>query len=503
MARIGIITQVYKPEIGAAQNRLYEMAAGLKNYGWEVSIITSMPNYPHGRIFDGYRGRFFMKETLDDMEVRRYWLYPSNSGKALPRMLNWISFSITVLFSLPFIRRKKFDYLIVQSPPLLLGISCQILSRFSRTRMVLNVSDLWPLTAKELGAISDGFLYRRFEQIEQLLYRSSFIRLGQSQETIEHIATFNPERTFLFRNGVDPSRYREFVTRNKKRDKPSIVYAGLLGVAQGIVDICRGIDFRELGMEFHIYGAGPEQKKLEEFLAAHPDRGILYHGQVPREEVPMVIPRYSATLIPLVKHLPGAVPSKIYESMAAGLPIIYSGEGEARRIIEEYDLGWTSPAKDFEALKRNIEKVGIHREELERKRQNCLEAAEKVFSRSAQVERLNHYLNSFMTCVEDIKQVLILRDTASHQPVRLNGKHLSPVRHHGRERVPAYLGRSGANQESAGVKQGPATTNQDPVPIRYDGPGLVPDFKEYRSTQGLCACRKPADCSRNHVQQMG
>ncbi|HER07615.1 MAG TPA: glycosyltransferase WbuB [Bacteroides sp.] len=470
MARIGIITQVYKPEIGAAQNRLYEMAAGLKSYGWEVSIITAMPNYPHGRIFDGYRGKFFMKETLDDMEVRRYWLYPSNSGKALPRLLNWISFSITVLFSLPYLRRKKFDYLVVQSPPLLLGISGQVLSRFARTKMVLNVSDIWPLTARELGAISDGFIYRRFEQIERHLYRRSFMRLGQSQETIEHIANYNPERTFLFRNGVDAARYKQFVTLNNKRKTPSIVYAGLLGVAQGIVDICRGIDFRELGMEFHIYGAGPEQKQLEEFLSAHPGRGIFYHGQIPREEVPMVMPRYSATLIPLVKHLRGAVPSKIYESMAAGLPIIYSGEGEARRIIEEYDLGWTSPAKDFEALKRNIEKVGTHGEELARKRQNCLEAAEKVFSRPAQVEKLNHYLNSFMTCVEDIKQILILRDTASHQPVRLNGSRDAPAGHPG----------------------------QDPNPVHTFEPGLVPDFREYRSTRGLCACKEPADCSKNY-----
>jgi glycosyltransferase involved in cell wall biosynthesis len=411
MAKIGIMTQVYKPETGAAQNRLYEMAAGLKSLGWEVSIITSMPNYPHGRIFDGYRGRFFMKETLDDMEVRRYWLYPSNSGKSLPRLLNWISFSLTVLCSFPYLWRKRFDFIVVQSPPLLLGISGLILSRFSRSRMVLNVSDIWPLTARELGAISDGFLYRRLEQVERILYRRSFIRLGQSREIIDHIRGHNAERTFLFRNGVDPSRYREYVTKNNKRHTPAIVYAGLLGVAQGIVDICRYINFREIRVEFHIYGAGPEQKKLEQFLAAFPDRGIYYHGQIARDKIPEVMPQYSAALIPLVKHLYGAVPSKIYESMAAGLPILYSGEGEGRKIIEEYDLGWTSSARDFETLKRNMEKVRTNRQELAVKRQNCLDAAERIFSRAVQVENLNHYLNSFQKCAEDLKQVRIFRDS--------------------------------------------------------------------------------------------
>ncbi|MBN3036241.1 MAG: glycosyltransferase family 4 protein [Bacteroidales bacterium] len=460
MARIGIITQVYKPEIGAAQNRLYEMAAGLKNYGWEVSIITSMPNYPHGRIFDGYRRRFFMKEVLDDMEVRRYWLYPSNSGNPLPRLLNWISFSVTVLMSGLYILRKKFDYLIVQSPPLLLGISGLILSGFSRSRMVLNISDLWPLTAKELGAISDGFLYRRFEQIEQMLYRRSFIRLGQSREIIEHIESFNAKRTFLFRNGVDSSRYREFVNRINKRDTPSIVYAGLLGVAQGIVDICSAIDFSKMGVEFHIYGAGPEQKKLESFLATHPDRWIFYHGQISRDEIPAVIPQYSASLIPLVKHLYGAVPSKIYESMAAGLPIFYSGEGEARKIIDEYDLGWTSSARDFETLKRNMERVRTHDKELALKRQNCLDAAKKVFSRAAQVENLNHYLNSFLRCAENIKQVRILLDSTRRPIFRLNGL---------RPGLPGQL-------------------DQGPIPV----------FSEHLSMNGLCACRVPSDCSRKH-----
>lgn len=261
MKRIGIITQVYKPEIGAAQNRLYEMAAGLKERGWEVSIITSMPNYPYGKVFDEYKGRLFVKETLDEMEVRRYWLYPSNSGKVFPRLLNWFSFSISVLFSFFYIRKKKFDYLIVQSPPLLLGISGLILSWVSRSIMVLNVSDIWPLTARELGAISDGYAYKGLEWIERLLYRKSYIRLGQSQEIIEHIATYRNTRTFLFRNGVDTMRYKQYVTRNNKTKTPSIVYAGLIGVAQGIVEICRYVPFRELGIEFHIYGAGPEHKK--------------------------------------------------------------------------------------------------------------------------------------------------------------------------------------------------------------------------------------------------
>ena len=111
MNKIGILTQVYKPEMGAAPNRLHEMANGLKALGWEVSVITSMPNYPHGKIFNGYRGKFRLTEYLDEIEIRRYWLYPSNSKRAILRLLNWISFSITVLFSSPLHQEEEIQLL--------------------------------------------------------------------------------------------------------------------------------------------------------------------------------------------------------------------------------------------------------------------------------------------------------------------------------------------------------------------------------------------------------
>ena len=89
--KITVITQYYKPEMGAPQNRLYEMCRGLKDNGADVSIITGMPNYPTGKIFDAYKGKFTMTEILDEMEVKRYWLYASNARKVLPRIWNMIS----------------------------------------------------------------------------------------------------------------------------------------------------------------------------------------------------------------------------------------------------------------------------------------------------------------------------------------------------------------------------------------------------------------------------
>lgn len=391
--RMAIISQYYRPEIGAPQNRLFEMAIGLKSYGWAINVITAMPNYPKGKIYPKYRGKLRIRELVDDISVIRYWLFASKSKRAFPRIISMLSFSFMVLFSLGHLKRGKFDYLLIESPPITLGLSGYLLSRICRVKLLLNISDLWPLTAHEMGAISDGFLYNRLLGLERFLYRKSHICLGQSQEIVDYLKMHGSVRTYLFRNGVDPERF-EVQDKAGPGTNPRIVYAGLLGIAQGITDICRTIHFQELGVDFHIYGDGPEREELEIFLKENQDRGIFYHGSVLREEIPGLMQNFSATLIPLNKSIYGAVPSKIYESMAAGLPIFFSGEGEARLIIEEHKLGWTSSARDYTALANNISMLNENRLVWKEKRENCLHAARGMFNRPNQIGKLHEFLST-------------------------------------------------------------------------------------------------------------
>ena len=390
--KISVITQYYKPEMGAPQNRLYEMCRGLKDNGADVSIITGMPNYPTGRIFDAYKGKFSVTETLDEMEVRRYWLYASNVRKVLPRIWNMISFSIMVLFSLRYLRKRRNDFIIVESPPLTLGESALILAKWTKAKLVLNVSDLWPLSAKELGAMSEnGLPYRCLEKLEHNLYKKSLFCMGQSQEIVDYIKEHGAKEVYLFRNGVDPSRFKDIDVKPEE-GKVKLVYAGLLGFAQGIADICKSVNFAELGMEFHIYGAGGEQAEIEATIAAHPDRGICYHGVVSRQELPSKLKEANMTLIPLVKNIFGAVPSKIYESMAAGLPIMFVGEGEGARIVKENNIGLVANSKDYKGLEENIKYAVSHPEEMKKMSENCLDCAQNKFNRPKQIRSLYDYL---------------------------------------------------------------------------------------------------------------
>lgn len=388
--RITLITQYYKPEVGAPQNRLYEMCTGLKKLGVDLSIITGMPNYPTGKIFDKYRHNWFMSELVDDIPVKRYWLFASNAKKALPRIWNMVSFSVMVMLALPSLIKRKDDFIIVESPPLLLGLSGWILSKISGAKLVMNISDLWPLSARELGAMDgDGIPYKILEAIEKFLYRKSVFCMGQSQEIVDYITHHGAKEVYLFRNGVDPSRFTPSKRIFNKEDAPLVLtYAGLLGFAQGLFGICKHINFKEINAELHIYGAGGEQREIEEFLSQNPNNGIYFHGKVSREEIPNVLNGSDCTLVPLVKNIYGAVPSKIYESMASGLPIIFSGDGEGKKIIEENDLGWVSGALDYESLKANIARAANNPELLRQKSANCVKCASEKYNRPKQIQAL-------------------------------------------------------------------------------------------------------------------
>jgi len=355
-------------------------------------IITAMPNYPSGKIFAVYRGKWKLRETVNGLDVRRYILYPSNSPKKLPRIFSMLSFSITSFASLFTLRSFRPDYIFTESPPLTLGLTGLMLSRLTGAKHIMNVSDIWPLSAHRLGAISKGGFYNSIVKLERYLYRKSFGCTGQSEEIVQHILQEGGKHVQLFRNGVDITRF-QYRDSQGGSGKLKIVYTGLLGVAQGIAGICRHISFAKLNAEFHIYGEGSERPAIEEYLQAHPDCGIIYHGLARRDEIPGILADADVTLIPLIKPIEGAVPSKIYESMAAGTPIIFSGGGEGAKIVAQYDTGWVCNPRKYAEISACIENIANgNRAELKYKGANGRSAAGRVFSRQIQVDQLHSFL---------------------------------------------------------------------------------------------------------------
>jgi glycosyltransferase involved in cell wall biosynthesis len=254
------------------------------------------------------------------------------------------------------------------------------------------VSDLWPLSAVELGAVREGTLYHKILlHAERFLYRHATACQGQGQEILDHIQAFGYGKPlFLYRN-LKPST----VAGNNsppRRDTFKIVYAGLLGVAQNILSIVRHIDFKALGAELHIYGGGNQTLQIQQYVNQH-DCGIIYHGYQPKETINSVLEQYHASIVPLSVRIKGAVPSKIFDLLPHGIPILFSGGGEGENIIKAHGFGLVSPPGDSETLKCNIIKMKeMSDDDYRQMRLNCINASLKEFSFEQQMKKYKEFV---------------------------------------------------------------------------------------------------------------
>ena len=357
MKTVTIITSYFPPESGAASNRIFHLAEGLKELDYQVSVVTPLPNYPTGKIFEEYGGKFRQDVTENGIRVHRLWIFASNSKNKVLRLLAMLSYSFSLI--LFYIFNKLPHTVIVQSPPLLVAFTSMFFLSSKKHRLILNVSDLWPSAGLELGALKKNWSYRWLERIEKFNYKKADLVLGQSEEILERVTSlFSEKQTLLYRNFPD-FKPPQLELNRSEGTKLTIVYAGLLGIAQGIYRLCEHLDYE--GIALHVYGSGAEQHKIETFLAEHPDLPIYYHGQVSREELHKVLLQYDVAIIPLLNRIYGSVPSKIFEYAKLGLPMLYFGGGEGETIITKNNLGWIAEAGDYKALNAVISKIQTHR----------------------------------------------------------------------------------------------------------------------------------------------
>ena len=382
MKKVLIITSYFPPETGAASNRIFHLAEGLKGQDFKVSVLTPLPNYPTGQIFKAYKGKFKHTSSENDIQINRLWIYASNSKNKLLRLIAMLSYSCSLIWF--FVWNKIPKTVIVQSPPLLVAFTCMLCLKSKKRHLILNVSDLWPIAGLELGAFKKNFSYKILERIERFNYKKADLVFGQSQEILTHVTSIvSKKNTFLYRNYPDFKSPE--LTHNPSNGKLKIVYAGLLGIAQGIYKLCQELDYQSI--EFHIYGSGAEQVKIEDYISENPELPIVYHGQVSREELHNVLSLYDITIIPLLKRIYGSVPSKIFEYAKLGLPMLYFGGGEGETIIKKHELGWVAEAGNYENLNAIINSIEPDSISIQT-RQKIIEKGINEFDFNTQLEQL-------------------------------------------------------------------------------------------------------------------
>lgn len=396
MLKIELITNYFAPEMGAAASRMLALAKGLQDLGHNVEVIAPMPNYPDKKVYEGYRNKFRILETIEDIKVRRYWVAPSLFSDTMFRFFGMLSFPVSLWTNLFHLLKRKPDIVIVQNTPLLVSFSALLLSKLlPDCKKILNVSDLWPLTAAETGLIDKKERkYKIMEWLESYNYRSAHLIAGQSREIIEYIKKKVDKPFFLYRN-ISPE-YQILQTRLEKyyHGNPKIVYAGLLSSFQGVFEICKKINFREIGAEFHIYGSGDEEEKIRRYIEEHPEVKIYFHGRLTRPELHEKLPEYHASIVPLANQIYGAVPSKIFELISFNVPVLFCGSGEGADIIKENNLGFVSDPGDFKTLEKNIGRLKLLSEdEYKRILLNCIHFTEDKLNFEKQLERLDQEMH--------------------------------------------------------------------------------------------------------------
>lgn len=361
--RILILTQYYPPETGAPQNRLSDLARRLKEFGHTVVILTALPNYPRGEIFRAYRGRLRMEEELAGIRVVRAWIYATKSKNFTQRLFNYFSFVLSSI-ALGFWKVGPQEVVIVESPPLFLGISGFLLSFFKHARLVLNISDLWPDSAIAMGILNNRCLVRLSRWLEEFLYRHSFLVTGQTRGIVENIRSrIADKKVALITNGVDVEAYtlagasvdKEAIRREFGLGSEFVVgYAGLHGLAQGLETVLHAARLvaGRANVTFVFFGDGPEKKNLTSLAQQLGLTNVLFFASEETRRMPAIIASFDLALVPLrrLDLFKGALPSKMFEAMAAAVPIIVTIDGEARELVERAQAGIVVEPEDPEAL---------------------------------------------------------------------------------------------------------------------------------------------------------
>jgi glycosyltransferase involved in cell wall biosynthesis len=355
------VTHYFHPEVGAPQTRILESAQRLAAHGHAVTALTGFPNYPDGVIPAPYRGRLMQTEWVGPVRVIRSAVYAAPNRGFARRLLNHASSAISSTLASP--RAGPTDVVIAESPPLFTAAAGVLIARLRRAPLVLNVADLWPESAVQLGALRDPRAIRLAEAMERFAYRHAALIAVPTPGMRDSLLSrgLPDERVVHLPNAVDIDRFGA-APAPVGRERPRIVYSGTVGMAQGIgtlLEAARILEAEGDELEFLVAGDGAERPQLEALAREWGLRSVTFAGKLPRERIPAVIGGADIAVLTL-RDLPlfeDALPSKLLEYMAAGRPVAAGAAGLVASVVEAAGAGLVTPPEDASALAASIRRL--------------------------------------------------------------------------------------------------------------------------------------------------
>lgn len=369
--KVMLLTHYFPPEVGAPQARLFELATRAASRGMDITIVTGFPNYPTGVIPEPYRGRRRMEEQIDGVRVIRTWVYATPNKGFVRRLLNHLSLAASSLLAARKVGRV--DVMFVESPPLFIGFAALAYRWLKRSPYVLNVSDIWPQSAVELGALRNRFAIRIAEWFEMHLYRKAAFVSVVTPGMVERLAARGVPRSklFLLTNGVDTATYKPEPADPQLRQKLGLddhkvfLYAGTHGMAQGLGVVLEAAKMTaDPDVLYVLAGEGGEKDALVQQARSDGVANVRFLPNQPKSVMPALLNLAYASVIPLKRLdlFKSALPSKMFESMATGRPIVAALWGEASQLVDAAACGIVVEPEDPAALRAAVEKLAAEPE---------------------------------------------------------------------------------------------------------------------------------------------
>ncbi|QWF33151.1 MULTISPECIES: glycosyltransferase family 4 protein [unclassified Pseudoalteromonas] len=360
------LTDNFPPEGNAPATRTYEHAREWVKLGHKVTVITGAPNFPEGKVFDGYKNNWYSKSNLDGIEVRRVKTYITANEGFIKRILDFISFMFMSFIAGLFV--KKPDIIVGTSPQFFTAVSAWAISAVRFKPFVFELRDIWPASITAVGAMKDSFAIRMLERLELFLYKraDSIISVTNAfkEELVERGVDSNKIEVVL--NGVDLTNYKpakekdnELSLKYNLKGKFVAGYVGTHGMAHGletIVNVAEQLKEND-NIRFIFAGGGATRKKVEELVAKKKLSNVVLIDRQSKEMMPRIWSLCDVSLVPLVNNdlFRTVIPSKIFECMGMGIPTIMSvPEGEATEIIKRTGSGLVVDSENDTQIKNAL-----------------------------------------------------------------------------------------------------------------------------------------------------
>jgi len=363
--KILFITDNFPPEVNAPASRTYEHCKEWVKEGIDVTVLTCFPNFPLGKVYEGYKNKLYQKETIDGIKVIRLWSYITQNKGFLKRSLDFLSFGISSFFAGLFL---KYDVIIATSPQFFTTWSAYGLSKIKRKPWVFELRDLWPESIKAVGASKNEKLLKFLEKIELGLYKDANLIISVTDSFKQNLINrgVNAKKIKIIYNGANLELFKpkpkneKLLKKLNLEDKFIIGYIGTHGMAHGLDFILKSAKkIKNEKIHFLFIGNGAEKENLLKLSEQLNLNNVTFLSSVPKKEVPDYLSIIDVSLVNLKKSdlFKTVIPSKIFESCAMEKPILLGVEGESKEIITKYNAGVCYEPENEEEFLKCINKL--------------------------------------------------------------------------------------------------------------------------------------------------